>query len=62
MADFCGRWRLKKRSEKTENARSKKKHRKGRGTSGREEAQPLSVFGKKLQKFVIFEFFTVIFA
>ena len=36
-----------KRSEKTENARSKRKHRKVRGTSGREEAQlnfPISRF------------------
>ena len=35
---FFGRRRLKKRSKKTEMARSKRKHRKGKGTSGREEA------------------------
>ena len=38
---FFGRRRLKKRSEKTENARSKRKHRKGRGQAAAKKRSPL---------------------
>ena len=38
---FFGRRRLKKRSEKTEIARSKRKHRKGRGQAAAKKRSPL---------------------
>ena len=49
FAFFFGRRRLKKRSEKTENARSKRKHRKGkgRGQAAEKKRSPLHLVWKR---------------